>query len=191
MSKTYEFELTEENIKKYADNIESLKKVFPGEGLKKYILQQCEELLDQIMLERNVASDEKADAYVSGNKTEIGKDYVYLYNDSEIDVANADTWLNDYGKIFYPDKLSLAELVEYGTGLVGSENAIGIEDGWEYMQNTNRNYQEGWEWNNNGQTEHTQGQAGRYIYYELAEKIEENLDRWIEEYIDNAIGGNV
>lgn len=191
MSKKYEFELTEGNLEKYIDNLEKVEKALKSYEFRTFILNKCKGLLDTIMEYTDIASDQRADDYVAGNKTEIGKDYVYLYNDSTINIESADTWLNDYGKNFYPDELSLAALVEYGAGLVGSQNAKGIDGEWSYMLNPKRDYEEGWNWNNKGTIEHTQGQAGRYIYYELSEQVRKHLDEWVDEYLENAIGGNV
>lgn len=191
MSKKYEFELTEGNLEKYIDNLEKVEKALKSYEFRAFILNKCKSLLDTIMEYTDIASEQRADDYVAGNKTEIGKDYVYLYNDSTINIESADTWLNDYGKNFYPDELSLAELVEYGAGLVGSQNAKGIDGEWEYMVNPKRDYEEGWNWNNKGTIEHTQGQAGRYIYYELSEQVRKHLDEWVNEYLENAIGGNI
>jgi DNA-binding transcriptional ArsR family regulator len=102
--------------------------------------------------------------------------------------------LTDYGKEFYPDKLSLAELIEYGTGLVGAESSKHTGDEWEYMANPNRDYKDGWEWNNESYSNFptpTMGQEGRYIYYQLAEYVKEHLENWVDEYIGKLIGGNL
>lgn len=191
MNTTYRIELSTESINKLISTTNKVKKALSSEEFNKFILGKCKEVLDLILEFENIASDEKATDYLEGNKTEITKNYVELYNDSEIDIPDADTFFSEYAKQFYPIKLSLAELVEYGTGLVGAQSSKGTGDEWEYMVNKNRDYSEGWEWKNGTHAEHTMGQEGRYIYFQLKETVEEHLDEWVEEYLERILSENL
>lgn len=194
MAKTYEIELSEESITKLGNTLEKIGNKLDTDDFNKFLMSKCKEELENLMYYEDVDGDQRGAEYKAGNHEEMGKDYIELYNDSEIDIASQDTWLNDYGKTFYPDRLSLAELIEYGAGLIGSQSSKNTGDEWEYMANPNRDYQEGWGWNNQSYSDfpsHTMGQEGRYIYFQLAEKVEDKLENWVSEYIEKLIGGSL
>lgn len=188
---TYTIELSEEGIKNYIKTLEKIEKAFSSDDFHKYLLDKCRELLTLIIEKENVSEIERAGEYLEGCQDEIGKGYIYLYNDSTIDIPSSDTFFSDYAKQFYPIELSLAELVEYGTGLVGAESSKNTGDEWEYMANPKRDYREGWEWKNGTHAVHTMGQEGKYIYFQLKEEIEKNIDKWVNDYFINLIGGSL
>ena len=183
--------LSSESLEKYIQTINKVKDAILNGGLDNYLKEKGETALDNIMKKEDVDSDQRASDYIAGNKVEIKPNEIVFINDSEIDIASQDTWFNDYGKEFYPEKLSLADLIEYGTGIIGSQSSKNTGKEWEYMMNPNRDYKEGWEWNNNGVAVHTEGQAGRYIYYGLTEEINAKLETWIEDFFKGITGGNV
>lgn len=194
MNRVYEIELSEESLKKFSSTLEKIESKISGEDFSRFLLKKCNDLLSKIMERENIGEEQRVFDYLAGNKNNIGKDFVQLYNDSEIDIASQDTWFNDYGKQFYPSKLSLAELVEYGTGVIGSLYSKNTGDEWEYMANPNRDYKKGWEWNNESYPSSenpTLGQAGKYIYFQLQEEVEKHIEEWVVEYIDSIIGGSV
>lgn len=194
MNKTYEIELSEESLKKFSSTLSKIENKISGEDFSKFLLKKCNALLDEILQREDINEEQRAGDYLAGNKNEIGKDFVQLYNDSVIDVASADTWFNDYGKQFYDSTLSLAELVEYGTGVIGALYSRNIGDEWEYEMNPNRDYSEGWVWDNSSfptSESPTLGQAGKYIYFQLQEEAEKHLEEWVGEYIDELIGGSL
>lgn len=193
MSKNYDIELTENNLKKYIDKLKKVEQALKGEEFRKFILNKAKAILQEIMENNDISTDdENAGDYVNGNKTEIGKDYVYLFNDSVIDVKSLDTFFNEDTKANYPENLSLAALVEYGTGLVGAQSSKNTGKEWEYMANPNRDYSQGWIWKGkNGSIVRTMGKEGKYIYYELSEQVKEHLDEWVNEYLEKVLGGSV
>lgn len=194
MSKTYEVELSQQGMSNLSKTLEKIGKGLDNDDFNKFLMNKCRKELDDIMFYEDVESDQRGAEYLAGNHEEMGKNYIELYNDSEIDIDSQDTWLNDYGKQFYPDRLSLAELVEYGAGVVGAESSKNTGDEWSYMINPYRDYDEGWEWNNQSYPDfpsHTLGQEGRYIYYQLAERVQSKLDGWVGEYISKLIGGSL
>lgn len=194
MSKTYEITLSEQGIKSLASVLDKIGKELDSNDFNSFLMRKCRKELDDIMFYEDVESDQRGAEYLAGNHDEMGKDYIELYNDSEINIPSQDTWFNDWGKTFYPDNLSLAELIEYGAGIIGSQNSKNTGDEWEYMANPNRNYEEGWEWDNSSYPDfpsHTLGQEGRYIYYQLAERVQAKLDGWVGEYIEKLIGGSL
>lgn len=180
-----------EDLKQFAKKLEDLSNSITNGEADNFLTNKGQKALDEIMQMEDVNSDQRADDYKDGNKVQVSTSQIKFYNDSVIDIENADTWINDYGKTFYPSELSLAELIEYGAGEVGAKTANSKANNWEYMVNPNRDYAYGWEWNNGGSIEHTYGQAGRYIYFQLQENIDNNLDKWVNEFITKKMGGKV
>ena len=194
MNRVYEIELSEEGLKKFESTLNKVESKINGEEFSKFLLAKCKKVLDEILERENINEEQRVGDYLAGNKTEIGKDFVQLYNDSVIDIASQDTWLNDYGKDFYPSELSLAELVEYGTGLIGALYSRNTGNEWEYEANPNRDYRKGWSWDNSSfptSENPTLGQAGKYIYFQLQEEVIKHIEEWLIEYIDSLIGGSV
>ena len=194
MSKNFQIELSEDGFKDFAKKLDKIGKNLDSDDFNKFLMKKCRDMLEYIMHNEDVEGDQRGAEYIQGNHEETGKDYIRLFNDSEIDIDSQDTWLNDYGKSFYPSKLSLAELIEYGTGLIGAQNSKNTGEEWDYMVNPNRDYSEGWEWNNQSYSNFpsiTQGQAGKYIYFQLYEQVLEHIDEWVIEYFDKLLGGNV
>ena len=200
MSKNFEIELSEDGFKDFAKALDKIGKKLDSDDFNKFLMGKCRDTLEYIMHNENIEEVQRGGEYIEGNHEESGKNYIRLYNDSEIDIESQDTWLNDYGKMFYPSTLSLAQLIEYGAGLIGARSSKNTGDEWDYMVNENRNngnlrsYEEGWEWNNQSYSNFpsvTQGQEGKYIYYQLYEEVLKHIDEWVSEYVERLIGGSV
>lgn len=197
--KVYEVNLSVEDLKKVTKFNNKILKALAGMEFKQFLLEKCKKMRDEIMLQRDIAhiedvndsaNQEKVDAYISGNKEETGKDYIYLYNDSHLDVNQLSHFFNEeYRDTFYSNGISLAELVEYGAGLIGAETSLNTGDEWEYEANAKRDYSEGWNYkSDNDMPELTQGSEGKYIYYYLTKYVEDNIEDWAYEFLENKIG---
>ena len=162
------------------------KKLITDKAFRQFIADKCEkELYNICLLNLNIDEEQvKNSNYMNSMHTEIDKDYIYIYNDSEIDVQNK-PYMEETTKANYPAKLSLAKIVEYGIGYTGqlrTPNVIELED-WEYDVN-NHGYK-GWYYkDSNGNKCWTNGFQGRLIFYKLKEYIEQNIAEWVYEYID-------
>lgn len=196
--KIYKVELTVGNLEKLINRYKDISRALSSNEFKQFLLEKCKKTRDEIMLEKDITSIEQtnqgqAEVYASGNKEEIIGNTISLYNDSVIDITNSNTFFDEeYRDTHYSSELSLAELVEYGVGLVGANSSLGTGDEWEYMQNKARNYNKGWRYKGNmGYPEHTMGTEGKYIYYNLANAIEKNIDNWVEEFLDNKLGSGL
>lgn len=191
MSKNFEIELSEDGFKDFAKSLDKIGKKLDSDDFNKFLIEKCKKELDDIMQNENVEEDKRGAEYIAGNHEESNKNYIRLYNDSEIDIESSTTFFSEVAKNSYPSKLSLAEMIEYGTGLIGSLYSKGTGDEWQYAKRSTRDYTKGWEWNNNGEPEHTFGEAGRYIYFQLEERVRAHIDEWVAEYFDRLLGGNV
>lgn len=197
--KVYTVELNQENLQKIIKRYSEISKTLTSMEFKYFLLDKCKKARDEVMLERDIAhiedvndtaNQEKVDAYTSGNKEEISGNVITLYNDSIIDIGSTHTFFSEeYRDAFYPSELSLAELVEYGAGLVGADSSLDTGDEWEYMANAGRDYSEGWYYkSDNGIPELTQGSEGKYIYYYLTKAIEDNIEDWVDEFLSKKMG---
>lgn len=160
-------------------------KLMSDNSFKEYIADKCEKQLKVICLE-NLDIDEqqvKDSNYMNSMHTKIADDYIYIYNDSEIDIQSK-PYMKETTKEKYPAQLSLAMIVEYGIGLEGTstKKVMELED-WEYDKNGHG--VKGWYYrDDNGNYHWTNGFQGRLIFYRLKEYIEENVADWIYDYID-------
>ena len=86
-------------------------------------------------------------------------------------------------KANYPAQLSLAKIVEYGIGYTGMRTDQTEVEDWEYDVN-NHGYR-GWYYeDSNGQIHWTNGFEGRLIFLNLKKAILNNIEKWINEYIE-------
>lgn len=198
-NKIYQVELTLDNLSKLINKYNNVSKSLGTMEFKEFLLDKCIKARNQIMLDRDIAhienandsaNQEKVDKYIAGNHEEINGDTISLYNDAHLSVGELTHFFNEtYRDTQYSDGFSLSELVEYGAGLVGASSSLGTGDEWEYESNSKRDYNEGWSYKgDNGSPEHTNGSEGKYIYYYLAETIENNIDDWVEEFLDKKMG---
>lgn len=199
VDKVYTVELNEENLRKLIQKYQNVAKLLSSMEFKQFLLEKCKKAREKVMLERDIAhiedvndtsNQEKVDAYTSGNKEEISGNTITLYNDSVIDIGSSNTFFNEeYRDTHYPSELSLAELVEYGVGLVGANSSLNIGDEWEYMVNGGRDYSEGWYYkSDNNAPQLTKGSEGKYIYYYLTKFVEDNVEDWVKEFLEEKIG---
>jgi hypothetical protein len=199
--KIYTVELNEENISKLINKYNKLSKALSSMEFKEFLLEKCKKTRDEVMAQyfynSSIDDDEAHDSdkkalYEGGNHEEISGDTITLYNDSIVDIQNSDTFFSEeYRDAFYPSELSLAELVEYGAGLVGENSSLNTGDEWEYQANSMRDYNEGWYYKNGEQAQQTMGSEGKYIYFHLKEAIEKNIEDWVEEYIEKQLGSGL
>ena len=164
------------------------KRLIADRAFREFIANKCEKQLQVICYQNLNINEEqvKNSNYMNSMHTEIDNDYIYIYNDSEIDIASKN--MEEVTKENYPAKLSLAKIVEYGIGYTGKQtpNVTELEN-WEYDVN-NHGYK-GWyykdnNYNSNGKFYWTNGFEGRLIFYKLKEYIEQNISKWVYEYID-------
>ena len=115
-SKKYEIDIFNvEEIKAFQNELSNLQDILQSKEFMNFLGEKCLEELNRII--DNTLSDNEyipqMSEYKDSNKIEVHKDYVRIYNDSMVDMSNVSekTLLN------YPDGLSLAKLIEFGTGI--------------------------------------------------------------------------
>lgn len=64
---------------------------------------------------------------------------------------------------------------------LGTDNA---ELEWETEVNPDRDYSKGWFYEKDGEIHFTMGQEGKFIYYELSQTVQQNFQKWLNEYVN-------
>lgn len=112
-SKKYEIDIFDvESIKKVENELSKLQHTLKSESFMIFIADKCMVELNNI-IDQNLNTDEYTTEYRSNNNYETTKDQVRIFNDSMVDLSNVkpETLIN------YPNGLSLAKLIEFGTGI--------------------------------------------------------------------------
>lgn len=182
----YSFEVKfDKTYQKILTEITDLNNMFQSASFKEYIKDKALEELNRIIQQRvnNFGEGEehpifvqKIDEYKRNNKTEIGADYILIFNDTMLTYDEM-TWVSENTKINYIDGLSISYLIEYGSGLKGTS-----QSDWE----TNVNNHKG-TWSYIGPDEkiyHTDGIEGRFIYDTLLQSVKDNFEKWTLDYLD-------
>lgn len=185
MEKIYNYELTIANIEKMQKQLQEIERLWSSDDFAKFIGRKLRYRLKEIQKHKlstiNSQEDIKASTYMNSNHLTISDGVIYIYNDAKIDISSKN--MSEVTKANYPAQLSLAKIVEYGIGYTGSINANGDEDDWAY--DINNHGSKGWYYkDNNGEVHWTNGFAGRYVFLELKNYTIENIDKWVNEYIN-------
>ena len=188
MSNQNEYSINE--LDKYIKYIEKIENALNSEKLYRYLERNMYSELLKICEQEDVASIQRGDEYMQGNDSEIEKNSITIFNDSQIDIQAANTFFNESAKQNYPEFLSLSKLIEYGTGIEGVRSGVDTNGEWEY--DLNNHGDSGWDWNNTSFSQfpsHTLGQEGKAIFYKLQLNVEKNINKWIEEFLSEYIEG--
>ena len=179
---TYKVNL--ENYSEVAKVIQEINDSLQSEEFKHFLLEKCKQELDAIIRQKLVdVESDIMQIYPDGNSTKIGSDYIELFNNSMVDLSN----LGEKALQNYTSGLSMAKLVEFGTGVVGAASeASSYAEDWEYDVNSHGN--KGWYYQKDGMIYWSRGMEGKLIYHTLQLKIEEKISGWIEEYLQDKIG---
>lgn len=111
--KKYEIDILDpKSLKGLENTFDDLLKIFKTEEFMQYFAGKCLEELDKIMAEKLRTEDFETE-YRSSNKYKIETDKLEIYNDSTIDLSE----LSEETRLNYPNGLSLAKLIEFGTGI--------------------------------------------------------------------------
>lgn len=167
-----------ENIDKVISLLNKTNKVVKlDNNFVNFIKDKVKEVLEQVMSEKLVGgttNDEDINIYKSRNKfTDIENGFI-LSND-----AMALPGIN--GHESYPFSIALA--FEYGVGIVGARSPK--TGAWDY--DIKNHGAEGWDYTKNDTKYHTFGYEGMEIYRTITERVNSQLQNWIEEYMNRGV----
>lgn len=175
MKKKYKLNVFDlEGYNKVIADFSRIAKVVGNKEFMNFVAERC-------MLELNRISNEKlggikeddvtyseVDKYRSNHKIDIGDDYVIISNSTMADLSH----LSEKTLANYPDGLSIAKVIEFGTGIPGTNDD---ESGWVTQVNPKRNYEKGWYYQRNGRLAWSRGMEGKFIYQELLETVKKEF----------------
>lgn len=187
MNPTYEYDLSIKDMNELKKKISNLKQLINTEDFISYLCLKCYEVLNKVTKER-LNSDEEGmyyHSYRTNHKKEIIDNDIYLWNDTMVDLSS----LSENTLANYPKGLSLAKIVEYGTGIVGADSeASKYAKDWQY--DVNNHGTKGWFYvDSSGILHWTKGIPGKLIFYETKRRIEENIRQWVIDYSKEKLGG--
>ena len=174
-------------LEKHIKFVEKLLKMKTDVKFQKYIQNKCLETVKKVSYQRigSNTNEEYIEEYISRHQIREVSDGFVLYNDLTIpailstkSTKNQD---NSQGVVRnYENGFSIALAFEYGTGLVGQENAV--QGAWDY--NVNNYGDKGWYYKPlNGEAIRTRGYQGFEIYRYTAEEIKSMLPKWVNDYL--------
>lgn len=172
-------------IKELKDYLAKIKSALQSQDFFDYISNKSKEVLNQVTAQ-NLSEDsdqQYSHVYRLNHEVKVDLEEITLSNQ----VVIPSNLLNPKIAENYPEGFDLSKAVEYGTGIVGAgsqASGIAAQNGWEY--DVNGHGSEGWFYQDeNGELWWTRGFAGKLIYYKSKQIIEEKINDWISEYIEN------
>lgn len=182
----YSFEIQfDKTYQKVLTEITGLQDMFESNDFKEHIRNKTLESLKQIVEDKvnNFGDGEehpgflqKVEEYKNNNKSQIWDDYIMIYNDTTLHYDEM-TWVSEKTKANYIDGLSIAYLIEFGSGLKGTE-----QDDWEVNVN---NHKGSWSYKgSDGKIYHTDGITGKFVYETLLLVVKNNFEQWTLDYLD-------
>lgn len=109
----YEIDIFDDKSLKMLENLFSkLTDTLYSEEFMIYLAEKCMKELNSI-IDAKLSTEEYTTEYRDNNNYETSKDKIRIYNDSMVDLSELSSETAQY----YPQGLSLAKLVEFGTGI--------------------------------------------------------------------------
>ena len=181
MNTTYEYHLSLDDMKKFKKQMLKIKEALNSQEFIYYLANKCYELLNKVTSEK--LNTDELDMYIhtyrNNHQKKVIDNDIYLWNETMVDLSS----LSEETLENYPNGLSLAKIVEYGTGIVGSSSeASKYAKDWQY--DVNGHGEKGWFYvDSSGVLHWTKGIQGKLVFYETKRRIEENIENWISEYL--------
>lgn len=167
-------------LDQHIDFVKKLLLMKTDEKFQKYIQEKCLETVKRVTDELMRYSGSTVDAYKNNHKIKETETGFVLYNDTVVESG-------------YDGAFPIALAFEYGTGIVGSQNAK--EGAWQYNINNHKN---GWlyptdesdsnpyKWRDKDGNLHawTKGLMGMEIYKKTEDVIKRQLSSWVMNYYE-------
>ena len=169
-------------------NYKKLKSALKSSEFKIFLENKVKETLAEIT-DKNLVTKEHLNykgIYRNNHKivVDVNQKKIVISNRTNIPVDS----LNVAVASNYPDGFDLAKAVEYGTGIVGANSeasGYASKDSWEYDINSHGD--KGWTYIVNNTMVWTKGVEGRLIFEKSKQKIEQEFDKWLMEFVEKIL----
>lgn len=104
--------LNTEDLEKLGKLFSEIEESLESEELLKFVAEKAMAEL-QTIIDTELDTEDYETDYRSSNKYEISEDQIRIYNDSRVDLSE----LSEETRQYYADGLSLAKIIEFGTGI--------------------------------------------------------------------------
>lgn len=177
------YKVTVTGLKEVVDSFKNLRDCLNSEEMMNYVGDKCERTLYKVTNDNLTSVDDlEVSEYARNHQKQIEGNRIILSNNTMADLSN----LSLETQANYPNGFSIAQAIEYGTGIVGASSAassIAAEYGWEY--DVNQHGEKGWFYVKDGQLWHSKGFEGRLIYYKTTKEIADNINEWLIKYLES------
>ena len=113
-SKKYEVNIFDlKQLKELENRFSNLEEMLNSEQFMIFLADKCMQELNKI-IDKELRTEEYETDYRDNNNYETSKEQIRIYNDSMVDlsIVSEQTLMN------YPEGLSLAKIIEFGTGIL-------------------------------------------------------------------------
>jgi len=196
MVKKYKVDLSNGSQEDILNQLKRIEQAISSDAFKEDIKKNCTSTLTRVMNEKDInsieevsnsANQEKVAKYKKANKSYIEGNTITLYNDAFLTNDEMTHFFNTNNRDKNYQGFSIAELVEYGSGLKGSSSSKGTRDEWNYGS------RKGWVYKGDSDEDKvfTRGSEGKYIYYTTTQEIDDKICDWVTKYLDKELGSGL
>lgn len=174
------------DIKKLKKELLEISGLFNSKKFKNFIADKC--LFELALFTQDMGSFsrgeehsvflKKVEEYKRNNKKEIGDDYIIIFNETTLEQSEM-YWVSEKTIQNYPNGISIAYIIEYGTGLLGTS-----QEDWQVNVN---NHNGSWSYKKDEKIYHTSGISGRFIYQKLLERVKLKFEKWTDEFLEKEV----
>ena len=171
-----------DKLEKHIQLVNRMIKMKSDKKFQKFIQNKCMETLNQVMAERltgGTTNDDAIALYRGSNHIQEEPDGFIIYNNAKIP-ANAKDASG------YPNgEFSIALAFAYGVGIIGQNTPDPNNHAWAYNL---KGYNFGWYYTgSDGKSHQTGGYQGFEVYRFTADRIQKNLNSWVNEYFSKGV----
>ena len=187
MLRTFEVPLSEKGIGELLLRLNKIQEIINSSDFMEYLRKKVETTLYAVTNESLNSTNQALETgeYIKNHKVEVKDNVISLSNVTIIKQNEISENIRER----YPFGFDLSKAVEYGTGFEGAGgygSDIAAEDGWQY--DVNNHGEKGWVYKDNTGYHWTAGVTGALVFYKTVNRVKDNINDWVAEYIDKEVG---
>lgn len=174
-------------LESVVENLEEIQELFGSNKFKEFIAEKC---LDEVKTITNqkigsldlykdgIGALEK-DKYVESHHKEVTGKSITIYNDAMLEQDEM-TWVSEKTRKRYPNGISIAKIIEWGTGIKGIE-----ADDWQVNVPSPSKHKDGtWTFKRDDNIyKNIAGSSPQLIYLQLEDSVRQKFSSWVDEFL--------